>query len=225
MPLNVDRSLFDFLILPGKNPGKKLQDFYNKAYLFWRETWQTSYKYFGWDPDTVYSDWWTRQDNIGVLTYEQQIVGTVFFDEKDLTNFTARHDSYFRMWSDESFEKIRNQMGAQRALICSFFTLGKEWRKENKGVDAKYLLASMATKYFSNTDYELMIGTVVKMSQVHTVCYDLGAKMVTPDVDEKGVVVDLVMWHRNEIENFNYPKESDIIKNIWPRNERHLKVA
>ena len=81
MQPKLDFSKFEFHMFPGKKPSAKIYDLYYKSFRFWRDTWQASYNYFGWDPKSVYSDYWTRQDNIGVLTYDKEIVGTLFFDQ------------------------------------------------------------------------------------------------------------------------------------------------
>ena len=110
------------------------------------------------------------------------------------------------MWPEESFNKIRKLSKSDKALICSFFTLGHEWRKECRGINAKYLLCSMATKYLTTTNYSFMVGTVVRMSNIHKMAYDLTAEMITENIDEKGVNVDLIVWHKDRLTNFTYPK-------------------
>ncbi|MCB9025343.1 MAG: hypothetical protein H6625_03425 [Bdellovibrionaceae bacterium] len=220
MSLNLDFNKFEFILFPGKNPPSYLKNIYLRSYEFWSHTWKKSYQFFGWDPKSVHSDQWTRQDQIGVLLYGNNIIGTLFFDEKDLSTTLAQNDSYFRMWPELSFKKIQNIEGAQNALICSYFTLGEEWRKESQGLNAKYLLCSMATEHLTTTDYKFMVGTVVRKSNIHTMAYDLTAEKIEENVYEKELAVDLIVWHKSRLIDFNYPKEHELIKHIW--NKRNV---
>lgn len=225
MSHDLDFNKFEFVLFPGKKPSRHLENIYLNAYEFWLHTWKKSYNFFGWDPNSIHSDQWTRQDHIGVLHFENKIIGTLFFDEKNLSTPLAQNDSYFRMWPEKSFKKIQKLEGAKKALICSYFTLGEDWRKENYGLNAKYLLCSMATEYLTTTEHNFMVGTVVRKSHIHTMAYDLTAEKIEENVYEKELAVDLIVWHKSRLINFKYPKEHELIKHIWAKRNVHRLAA
>ncbi|MCB0393582.1 MAG: hypothetical protein KDD25_03445 [Bdellovibrionales bacterium] len=185
------------------------------AYKMWHNTWTESYKYFGWDPKTVHSDQWTRQDFVGILSYDGRPVGTCFFKVHRLDLPYIKDDSYFRMWPEAVMDGLEKRCDSNSALVCSWFTLNKEWRKGVNGIDAKYLLCSMVVKVLQDSTQSNLLCTVVKMSNMDKLVYELGASPIVKDVDEKGVVVDLGIWKKKEIVNFKFPRMHETVEQVY----------
>jgi hypothetical protein len=174
----------------------------------WLRVWRDSYQFFGWDPNLVTSNEWTRQDSICALFMGNDPVGVVFFDEKNLQLPYYNNDSYFRMWPPQLLEKIRSSPDAHQAVIISNFTLAPAYRKKPNSVDFKMVLHSLAALHFINLESsrELLIGTVVKMSGMDKLSYKIFAKCLAENIEEKGVMVDLLYWTRKDMLNAGLPQ-------------------
>lgn len=197
-----------------KRPKNISEPLYNSTYNMWINVWRDSYKYFGWDPNQVLSDQWMRQDLILGVYQGNTPVGVVFFDEKNLTNETAYDDSYFRMWPRELLKEISTWPSANKALISSYFTLSSHFRKKANGIDYKGLLHGLALKQFVELGHKFMIGTMVKQS-MSKLSFEHGAQILKSDVEEKGLLVDLLYWDQNKMQLFKFPELHEQIQKIW----------
>lgn len=202
-------SVFEFS--PRQKLATRLED---KAFEFWLKTWRDSYKFFGWT-ESVYSDQWTRQDSVLTLFHGSEPIGSIFFKEHDLSRPFAHADTYFRMWPEEVMRELARAPDAGTTLVSSWFTLHPEWRKARQGIDAKFLLGGVGLQKFFSSPQQTLLGTMVTMSGMHTLTYELGAKTLVPALKEKNLEVDLVRWKKSELSNYQYPRLGEEIAQIW----------
>lgn len=202
-------SVYDFS--PRQRIATRLED---KAFEFWLKTWKDSYKFFGWT-DSVYSDQWTRQDSILTLFHASEPIGSIFFKEHDLTRPFVKADTYFRMWPEVTLSELAAAPDAARTLVSSWFTLHPDWRKARQGVDAKFILGGVGLQKFFAAQNQTLLGTMVTMSGMHTLTYELGARTLVPALKEKNLEVDLVRWRKSELQNYQYPRLGEEITQIW----------
>ncbi len=192
---------------------------YTATYNMWLEVWKNSYKFFGWDPSKVYSDQWCRQDLILGLYKNDKPIGAAFFDEKNLRLPLFYNDSFFRMWPKELLDKISRWPNSEKALICTLFTIAPEYRKKNSEFDYKGLLHGLCLKQFVKMGNPFMIGTTVKssmseISKVHA------AHLLLENVDENGLIVDLLYWKREDMLNFSFPQINLSVNTVWENQSR-----
>lgn len=214
---NLDINKFDFHIFNGNRPPLTYRNLNERAYEFWKTTWKKTYEIFTWNPDSLYSDQWSRQENVGVLSYENEIVGTMFLTEVNIGTQMGRDDSILRMWSPGALQTLLScKPYNDTVLVFNWFTLNPEWRKSKlHNVDAKFILCAMGLKFWEMSRIDILCGCPITMSNVNKMCYEYGAHVVEKDVEESGVKVDLIYWDKNQHKIINYPRNSDIIESIW----------
>ncbi len=207
-----------------KKPMNISEKLYNATYEMWVNVWRDSYKYFGWDPKSVCSDQWVRQDLVLGFYQGNTPIGAAFFDEKNLRAPLFYDDSFFRMWPKNLLEEISRWPSSDKALICTNFTIAPDFRKKTSGTDYKAILHGLSLKQFVDMGNPFMIGTTVKksMSDISVVN---AAHLLKENVEEKGLIVDLLYWKREEMKDFRFPKYHDQIETIWNANARDYRRA
>lgn len=200
-----------------KKPGNNNQ-LYKAAYDMWLKVWRESYSYFGWDPDSIRSDQWMRQDRIFVLFDGSNPVCLAFYDVKNMNYDMYRHDSYFRMWPQDLLDQVSKMKGSHEALISSYFTLSPDYRSKKHDIDFKLLFHALGLKYFTTFKSEFMIGTMVKKSGMADISFKHGANLLAKDVDEKGVLVDLLYWENEKMKDFKFPFNNDLVEQVWSQH-------
>lgn len=184
----------------------------------WLSVWRESYNYFGWDPQQVRSDQWMRQDSILCLFENENPVALSFFDSKDTSYPIFKEDSYFRMWSNELLDKIKYFDEKEKLLVCSYFTLASEYRSNRATINYKQIFHALSLKYFCELNNEFMVGTMVKKSGMSDVSRKHGAEILAYDVEEKGLLVDLLYWKKSKMQNFIFPEINELVNQIWEKN-------
>ncbi len=189
-------------------------DLFKKTFKLWMDTWEKAYELY-WSSSDIFSDQFTRQSSHLVIKHDHEIVGSVAYDKKNLNLISTRKDSYFRMWSDQSYNNLIQNSLDGHVLVCSWFTLNKNWRKSQKGLDAKKLLVATAIKEFERRDESVMCGTMVHTGNLHDVCYEHNATVIEKNTEEKGLPVDLMAWRREDIQNMRYPYYQDLLDSMF----------
>ncbi len=207
-----------------KTPNNISDELYRATYNMWISVWRDSYKFFGWDPLQVCSDQWCRQDLILGLYKGDTPIGAVFFDEKNLHLPLFYDDSFFRMWPKELLVEISKWPLANKALISTLFTIAPPFRKKVNEVDFKALLHCLAMKQFVKMGNPFMIGTTVKKS-MSEISLTNAAHVLKENVEEKGLIVDLVYWKRADMQKFKFPKLNDQVEAIWNSGGYQRKKA
>ncbi len=169
------------------------------AYATWRQVWtETLGELDG--AERVFSDDYTRQDEIGVLFHAAACVGMTAFRWVDFTTRRAQEDSYFAAWPASARTAL---LGAgRRVCIGSYLTVDAAWRGARGPVRVKELLLALAVERFLSSDADVMAGTLRNDRGMNDLAYRLGARAIARDVRHHGVAVDLVVFERDARERF-----------------------
>ncbi|HAH10016.1 MAG TPA: hypothetical protein DCL54_12005 [Alphaproteobacteria bacterium] len=197
------------------------------AYHMWLEVWQDAYRKYGWDPRTVRGDQWSRQDQILTLFDRDHPVGCVLFHIKDLRAPWVRDDSYFRMWPAAEYQKLLAMPDPEHTLIGSYLTVAHAYRRSEHGVNAKAAMIALSMRYFQQTGFHHLIGTMVHNARVNDVSKQLGANVLKSGVEEAGVMTDLVVWYARELAQLSFgeiDKVLDTVTGTWKADGAHLKT-
>jgi hypothetical protein len=209
--------------VPGTNK-ENLTNAEKEAFQLWHSCWTDAYKYFGWK-DQVFSDQWTRQDLVGVLFYEDNPIGVICFKIHDLSHPFAMYDSCLRMWPKEIIGEAISLSKGTKCLVPCWLTVHPEWRKQKPGFDTRYILSSFATEKLLDSNVDLMLASVVRSSNMHKAVYDSGAEPLKINAKEKDLEIDLVIWRKERLKDFQYPRFNAEIKSIYQTSIKTLRRA
>ncbi len=169
------------------------------AYATWRHVWtETLGELDG--AERVFSDDFTRQDELGVLFHDDACVGMTAFRWVDFSARPAQEDSYFAPWPASARTALLGV--GRRVCIGSYLTVGAAWRGMRGPIRAKELLLALAVERFLSSDADVMAGTLRNDRGMNDLAYRLGARALARDVRHHGVAVDLVVFQRDARERF-----------------------
>jgi hypothetical protein len=219
-----------YALLPGKFPPMHLNSLYEKAYECWKDVWREAFQELEGNP-TVYSNDFTRQDEVSALYYKDTCIGTTFFNWLDLNSPPSRDDEYFKVWTPKALSELTRH--GSRILVCSYFTLHPNGRRNSLGVSLKDVLMGLLVKRFLDTDAPAMTGTVRNNRGVNVCTYRHGAVPLELNLKLHGVDVDLIAFYRDTAKVGDDPIVSDLVESLWNRRitsdrfsaGRYLKVA
>ncbi len=169
------------------------------AYATWRRVWTEALAELD-GADRVFSDDFTRQDELGVLFHEDACVGMTAFRFVDFSVKQVQEDSYFAPWPASARTALLGV--GRRVCIGSYLTVDAAWRGARGPLRAKELLLTLAVERFLASYADVMAGTLRNNRGMNDLAYRLGARALAVDVQHHGVAVDLVAFHRDARDRF-----------------------
>jgi hypothetical protein len=185
------------MVFSGRSPQAALEKFYIPAYKTWSDTWKDAFRELDGN-DTLFSDDFTRQHEIGALFHNEDCIALSFFNPQDFRLETSRLDSYFKPWTELIFQKFLNQ-GEWDCLVSSYFTVHKDWRKSQENISVKDILSGLAIERFLLTNHHFMVGTLRNNRGMNELGYRFGAEPIMKNLKHHGVEVDVVSFYRDKV--------------------------
>lgn len=138
-----------FYIFNGKEKPVKYQNEYDSVYKLWKELWIEDRKNSN-VIDKLYSNEFTRQDNILCIFHRGHCVGMTFLRWFDFQNQTSFDDSSYDIWPKDILD-VLTKNGSQVAAVTNL-AISKDFRKKRFNTSWKDLLISLSCKrtLFSN---------------------------------------------------------------------------
>jgi hypothetical protein len=199
-------------------PRKTRDPVLDGAYELWRDVWQSTFL----EADGVaelYSDEFTRQDEIGVLTLGTQCVAVTGLRWLDLARPMAREDSYFKHWP----AAVLAALGDGTIGISSNAVVHPEWRgirvvapqgRSAEPVKLTYVAVGLTIQRFYESHADGSVAVTRNDRGMNRVCFSLGAQS-RGTIELHGVEADLVHFPRNCIR-----KTHPALDQLWLRR-RH----
>lgn len=221
----VDFDKIDVYLLHGnsKHNPKALKSIYQKAFKCWYDTWDEFYHSEHESALKLNSNEFTRQDEVLALFYEGQCFAVTFFKEVHWSDETAALDAYFNPWTPEAIAGLRQK--GDTILICSQFTVAKDFRNRKTDIPWKYILSGFNMKRFLESTADAMTGTMRVKKGMGRMSVEAGATPLALNVvckDHEDEPADLVGFFHEEVQRVYahnpYHSKFDV---VWDRlNER-----
>jgi hypothetical protein len=184
-----------------------------EAYACWRAVWETTLRELD-NADRVFSDDFTRQDELGSLFYGDRCIGLTGYRWADLALPPYAEDSYFKVWPVEALADAIS--GGSRICIGSNLTVLPNWRGALDGYSVKEILMTLAVRRFLASDADTMVGTMRNDRGMNHLVYRLGARPVLENISHHGVQVDLVTFSRHAMGPIEpQPKIDVLTQRLW----------
>jgi hypothetical protein len=164
-----------------------------EAYRCWKTVWSDTLRELD-NATRVFSDDFTRQEELGALFFHERCVGLTGFRWVDLSLEHHRNDSYFKAWPEYALGAL--SAAGSRICVGSNLTVLPEWRGPSRGFSVKAVLMGLAVKRFLASSADSMAGTMRNDRGMNGLVYHLGATPLAKDVIHHGVKVDLVVFSR-----------------------------
>ena len=215
VPRAVIRSeALSYQILRPRDAGPADLPLLGEAYELWSEVWrQTLLEQDG--LTDVWSDDFTRQDEIGALFHQSECIGMTAYRWIDLSSPIHKDDSYFRAWPAAA--KDAACAHGTRVCVGSNLTVAPAWRTA-VGQSAKVLLMALAVDRFRQSQADVMVGTMRNDRGMDDLGYRLGFRPLAHDVFFHGRNVDLVAFYQQTCSRLALSPDTEaVIQTLRPQ--------
>jgi hypothetical protein len=185
-----------------------------EAYRCWRATWRDAFVELE-QHSELFSDDFTRQDEVGAIFQHDECIALSFFRWVDLSNPMNRDDSYFRVWPEEARDEACRE--GSRICVSSSFTLAAGYRRSNV-CSLKDVLVALIIERFLASDADAVVGTVRNNRGVDKLIYRNGFLPILHNRTMYGVDVDLGAFYRRGSQRVpTSPVNEQIVQALRPK--------
>jgi hypothetical protein len=185
-----------------------------EAYRCWRATWRDAFEELDRHGE-LYSDDFTRQDEVGAVFQDKECIALSFFRWVDLSAPMNRHDSYFRVWSEEARDQACRE--GSRICVSSSFTVAQGWRRSTV-CSLKDVLVALIIERFLASEADAVVGTVRNNRGIDKLIYRNGFLPIVHNASLYGVDVDLGAFFRTASKRMpTSPINEQIIQALRPK--------
>lgn len=186
-----------------------------KAYHTWKDCWFEVYQSIGKD-HLAHSNAFTETDAVTALFYGEECASLLLHKLVDFRDEIWRDDAYFAPWPEDALSALTRN--GSRVLICSHYTVHKEFRKGGKfefPYAVKDFIAGVSFRYFLSTNADVMTGNMRNAKGVQRSFYKWGAVPLMTDVPCNGETSDLVGVFRDGVNLSADPELAPLIETVW----------
>lgn len=201
------------VILPGHRPEASGARLHDAAYTCWYETWSAAFRELRKDAP-LFSDAFSRQDEICALFLGEECVAMSFMTLIDLELPSGRADSYFHNWSDQACGALARD--GSRVVVNSNFTVHASARRASPGFSIKDALVGLCTERFLESKGSAMTGAMRKDRNMHELVRRWGAITLEEDRPSGyGDLVDLVAFYKPEVRRRPEVALDATVQELW----------
>jgi hypothetical protein len=210
----LNRDELQLVFLPGKGPSITDLAIYNKVYACWKGLWKVT-KIEHQDDSQLFSNDFTRQDEVLALIYKGECAGLCCLKAIDFSEGPSSDDSYFAKWPEFTIRKL--QTYGSKILICSQLTVSPAFRKNFLGVSWKDLLVALSARRLQDTSCEVMVGAVRRRRGMEKASYRNGFFPLMIDLPYIGEEsVDLVAFIKKKSVPSRVQIISQLVETLYP---------
>lgn len=183
-----------------------------EAYACWSRVWRTTLLELD-GHETLFSDDFTRQDEVGVLFVKERAAAMACLRWLDFSLPLAREDSYFRVWPQEALDQLIAR--GKRVLAASYLTVAPEWRGASRRLPALQIITELTLCRFLESGADAFAGQMRNDRKLNQLAYRYGARRLCT-TQMHGVSVDLIAAHPDEIDfGSSSPEQRACTETLW----------
>lgn len=168
--------------LPGTPyPGFALGGLHDRTFQFWMDFWTQLFRSNG-SSALPNPDDFLRQEAIGVLEHDGEIVGLHGHGYFDLSLAAPRKSSYFARYFGEAFYETLRRRGAERVLSMETYALRPEWRQQALGVSLASVMIGLSLRVAEAWRVDASVGIARIDIGVHRFVQAQGGVFAGPEV-------------------------------------------
>lgn len=159
------------MLLSLHNHDKKHTKLLNQVFAIWEQTFTevAEKNQNELDPDDFF-----RSHHVGILMFQDEIIGFNLFTLFDLSLSSSHRHRYFKALGSCSPRRLGSQ-NVHRVLTMEYFTILPQWRKQTHETPWGEILTGLGLKFLDNSWADAVVGTPRIDLRVHEMCYRLGA--------------------------------------------------
>jgi hypothetical protein len=198
------------------NPRRARDPLLDGAYRLWRDVWQST-----WQEAKVstpmYSDEFTRQDEVAVMAMGGSCIAVTCLRWLDLTRESAREDSYFKHWPQEAIAKL----GARLVCVGSNTAIDPAWRRalveprsgeSGEAVRLSFASLALSARRFVASSADCLIALTRNDRSIDRILLALGSGAPLARIKICGNDTDVICLERH-----NTTTEAPVVGDLWQR--------
>jgi hypothetical protein len=160
-----------FTVIPRNfAPGFTQTDLFNRTFEFWRSFWIDVFDSNQANSIGALTDFFFA-DALGVLTYQNEIVGVHIYTFFNSDQSSTRIHPYFSQYEGEAFLKFLDEQGYRSSLALGYLAINPEWRKSQVGLSIGSMLIALGAELQKDLQIDASLGrcrTDVKTNRMLT---------------------------------------------------------
>lgn len=212
----------------------ELHHIYDQSFKCWYDVWRAFKVQEHSDESPLFSDEFTRQDEILALFYKGECFALTLFKSVRADDITMSLDSYFSVWSELALKSLTTR--GKNILVCSQFTVSPNYRQKNIDIAWKDILFSMSIKKFlEDKNSNAMTGTMRLKKGMGKMSYHGGGTPIMQNLnyfEDGSETVDLIAFFKEEVgDKYKQHPYYEKFESCWNRSfkrnteQRILKAA
>jgi hypothetical protein len=201
------------VLLKAREPALGHEHAYEKAYAFWLEMWRDTFAAV--QPTlTLHSDVFLRHREMSVIFLEEDPIGLIMYDFRDLSVRAHRDLSYFQHYPLEVVEELRTR-GHCQLMLMGQLTVHPRWRRQSVGPFVSDALVGLSIKRFLASEASTMITFTRNDRSTQRLGYSFGAAALRQGHEAHGIASDVLAFHRDTVCECPTPGMAEVIARLW----------
>ncbi len=201
------------VLLKARGPGPDREREYEKIYEFWLKMWRSTFSEV--DPNfALHSDHFLTQREVSAVFSDDQVVGLLLYDFRDLRVKAHRDLSYFQHYPTDTLDTLYQQ-GFQRVMQIGQLTVHPDWRKNRVGPFMSDTLTGLGVRRFLASDAEVMLAFTRNDRGTQHLGYRFGAVPLRENQQAHGISSDVIAFYRDRVCNSSLPEIADAVERLW----------
>jgi len=206
-------SKYQYVILPARpNSNFASRDLYNKAYYYWKEYWQRTFRLKAptfWNPVDFF-----RQDFIFCLLHDDQIAAQNVSTIAHFEHLITFDLPYFGAF-DSASEKMLQDEGAKSLMTIEYTSVNPAYGERKTGLRLAEIMNGLALEMFKSEGFDATFAMPRRLSGLSNVTANYGYRKVGEDYQKAGWNLDVFIGFKNEIKTHPDSEYSEVIRKLW----------
>lgn len=224
MKTKIDLKKFNYYLLDTRNPNTYEESLVELSYLFWRSSWENTFKSLSVSSKVQSDDFLDRE--LSTIFYDGLPIALFFHNVFDVSRRSILDHSYFKNYPIEVIKEIKEK-GFKRSFILSYMTIHPDFRSSKLGFSVPDLLFSLSIKRFLELNLNQIIGYIRTDKSFFESFYRVGANKLFSS-SAYNVPVDFCYLTRESAKISHLDFISELTEYFWRNrilNEMTMEVA
>lgn len=213
---------YKLFVIPGARPSPEFTSIYELAYALWERVWTQTFRELD-NADRLFSDDFTRQDEILCLFNRDVCIALVCHRYANFSVTSTSEDSYFRAWPQDAIHQLVSH--GPMVVIGSQITVHPEYRKSAHNGGAKNLITYLSMRCLCEVPVDAISGTMRSDKGMNHLFYQCGAFPLKTNINFHNVPVDLVAFFPRKRPLRIESEIQDIIEKLWLARGEDPQIA
>lgn len=207
-------SSLNFYILPGRpQPGFSAMENYNKAYQFYKNTWQRIFNRPGrphqYDPMGFF-----RQNFIFQIQDRDKVIAQTLSTNYSLHALITEELPFFENFLGLPIEYLKEN-GCYSLSSLEYSAVARDYSERKYHVNLYKVIIQLGIHFAQMLRAEAVIGHPRRVTGTNELAKEIGCECIVPNRSKYGVSVDVFVGVMAKLNAYNDPVANQITRDLW----------